>query len=135
MRIRKSCFILGIAALISGQAYPQKNTSAVMNVSANVISGSSISNIDFLEINLKKENSNFLEYDFTPPRNIETQVNSDSSFVLTNQFGETITLESDSSISSDLSSQSVNLKVILAESDLHLRGQYQGNLLSSISYF
>jgi hypothetical protein len=135
MRIRKSCFILGIAALISGQAYPQKNTSAVMNVSANVISGSSISNIDFLEINLKKENSNFLEYDFTPPRNIETQVNSDSSFVLTNQFGETITLESDSSISSDIGSQSVNLKVILAESDLHLRGQYQGNLLSSISYF
>lgn len=135
MRLRKSCFILGITVLMSSQVYSQKHASAVMNVSANVVSGSSISDIEFLEINLKTENSNFLEFNVMPPNNIETQVNSDSSFVLTNQFGETITLESDSSISSDIGSQSVNLKVILAESDLHLRGQYQGNLLSSISYF
>ncbi|MGB0347380.1 MAG: DUF4402 domain-containing protein, partial [Balneolaceae bacterium] len=113
----------------------QKSVTAVMNVSVNVISGSTITDIHQMEIDFDSNEINQGGFDITSPKNIETLINSESTFTLTNQFGESITLESNNSVLEGDDQQSVNIGAILADSDSQLRGQYQGNLTTTIAYF
>lgn len=68
-------------------------------------------------------------------KNIETKISCDSTFFLTNQFDESIIFQSINCISNGVDSQSVHLKVMLAESEANLRVQYHDKFNSSISYF
>ena len=135
MKTNKIYWLLGILLLMTSEVYSQKSATAIMNVSVKIISGSTITEVNQVDIDVNSKKVSYVEFDISPPKNIETKISSDSTFILTNQFGESITFESDKCISSGEDSQSVNLKVMLAESETNLRGQYKGNLISSISYF
>lgn len=135
MKTNKIYCLLGILLLMTSEVYSQKSATAIMNVSVKIISGSTITEVNQVDIDVNSKKVSYVEFDISPPKNIETKISSDSIFILTNQFGESITFESKNCISSGEDSQSVNLKVMLAESEVNLRGQYKGNLISSISYF
>ena len=124
-----------ILLTVSSGVFAQKSVTAVMNVSVNVISGSTITDIHQMEIDFDSNEINQGGFDITSPKNIETLINSESTFTLTNQFGESITLESNNSVLEGDDQQSVNIGAILADSDSQLRGQYQGNLTTTIAYF
>ena len=135
MKTNKIYWLLGILLLMTSEVYSQKSATAIMNVSVKIISGSTITEVNQVDIDVNSKKVSYVEFDISPPKNIETKISSDSTFILTNQFGESITFESKNCISNGENSQSVNLKVMLAESETNLRGQYKGNLISSISYF
>ena len=135
MKTNKIYWLLGILLLMTSEVYSQKSATAIMNVSVKIISGSTITEVNQVDIDVNSKKVSYVEFDISPPKNIETKISSDSTFILTNQFGESITFESNNFISNGEDSQSVNLKVMLTESEANLRGQYQGNLISSISYF
>ena len=135
MKTNKIYWLLGILLLMTSEVYSQKSATAIMNVSVKIISGSTITEVNQVDIDVNSKKVSYVEFDISPPKNIETKISSDSTFSLTNQFGESITFESKNCISNGENSQSVNLKVMLAESETNLRGQYKGNLISSISYF
>jgi hypothetical protein len=120
---------------VSSGVFAQKSATAVMNVSVNVISGSTITDVHEMEIDFDSKEINTGGFALTTPKEVETLINSEPHITLTNQFGETITLESDNSVSENEELQSVNLGAILADSDSNLRGQYQGNLTTTIAYF
>ena len=135
MRARNIYRTFIILLTVSSGVFAQKSATAVMNVSVNVISGSTITDIQQIEIDFDLKEINQGGFELTAPKNIETLVSSESTFTLINQFGESITLESENSVSEDDEHQLVNLGAILADSNSDLRGQYQGNLTTSISYF
>lgn len=135
MRARYIYWTFIILLTVSSGVFAQKSVTAVMNVSVNVISGSTITDIHQMEIDFDSNEINQGGFDITSPKNIETLINSESTFTLTNQFGESITLESNNSVLEGDDQQSVNIGAILADSDSQLRGQYQGNLTTTIAYF
>lgn len=135
MRARYIYWTFIILLTVSSGVFAQKSVTAVMNVSVNVISGSTITDIHQMEIDFDSNEINQGGFDITSPKNIETLINSESTFTLTNQFGESITLESNNSVLESDDQQSVNIGAILADSDSQLRGQYQGNLTTTIAYF
>lgn len=135
MRARYIYWTFIILLTVSSGVLAQKSVTAVMNVSVNVISGSTITDIHQMEIDFDSNEINQGGFDITSPKNIETLINSESTFTLTNQFGESITLESNNSVLEGDDQQSVNIGAILADSDSQLRGQYQGNLTTTIAYF
>jgi len=120
---------------VSSGIFAQKSATAVMNVTVNVISGSTISSVHEMEIDFETNQINTGGFALTSPKNIETLINSESSFTLTNQFGESITLESDKNVFEDEIHQSVIIGAKLADSGEKLRGQYDGNLTTTIAYF
>ena len=135
MKARYIYWTFIIQLTVSSGVFAQKSVTAVMNVSVNVISGSTITDIHQMEIDFDSNEINQGGFDITSPKNIETLINSESTFTLTNQFGESITLESNNSVLEGDDQQSVNIGAILADSDSQLRGQYQGNLTTTIAYF
>lgn len=124
-----------ILLIVSSGVLAQKSATAVMNVSVNVISGSTITDLHQMEINFDSNEINNGGFAITSSKGIETLINSDPTFTLTNQFGETITLASNNTILEGNEQQSINLGAVLADSKIDLRGQYQGNLTTSIAYF
>jgi hypothetical protein len=135
MRARYIYWTFIILLTVSSGVFAQKSATAVMNVSVNVISGSTITDVHEMEIDFDSKEINTGGFALTTPKEVETLINSEPHITLTNQFGETITLESDNSVSENEELQSVNLGAILADSDSNLRGQYQGNLTTTIAYF
>ncbi len=126
-------FIILLA--VSSGVFAQKSATAVMNVSVTVISGSTISEVNQMEINFDENEVNTGGFEITTPKNMDTLIDSDNSIVLTNQFGESITIDAQNSIFENDSQQSVNIGAKLDESVAGLRGQYQGNLTTTIAYF
>lgn len=98
MRARYIYWTFIILLTVSSGVFAQKSVTAVMNVSVNVISGSTITDIHQMEIDFDSNEINQGGFDITSPKNIETLINSESTFTLTNQFGESITLESNNSV-------------------------------------
>lgn len=136
MRALKNIYWTFIILLtVSSGVFAQKSATAVMNVSVNVISGSTITDVHQMEIDFETNEINSGGFALTTSKDIETLIKSESTFTLTNQFGESITLESNNSVFDNEESQSVNIGAELANSNTELRGQYQGNLTTSIAYF
>ncbi len=135
MRARNIYWIFIILLTVSSEVLAQKSATAVMNVSVNVISGSTITDIHAMEIDFDSKEINQGGFEISTPKNVATLINSESTFTLTNQFGESITLESDNSVLEKDDHQSINLGAILAHSETNLRGTYQGNLTTTIAYF
>ena len=121
--------------LISGSAFAQKSATAVMNVSVTVISGSTISSVQNVDINFDDNSVTTGGFEINTSKNIDTSIENDSFVTLTNEFGESITVESDSSLISDNKIQKVNVGAKIDEDLDDLRGTYQGTITTTIAYF
>ena len=121
--------------LISGSAFAQKSATAVMNVSVTVISGSTISSVQNVDINFDDNTVTTGGFEINTSKNIDTSIENDSFVTLTNEFGESITVESDSSLISDNKTQKVNVGAKIDEDLDDLRGTYQGTITTTIAYF
>lgn len=135
MRIKNSIYVLTFLLGLNFTASAQKSEISVMNISVNVISGSTITDKKNLEIDLNSKNINVGELEIKSSKYIDTQIKSESSFTLTNQYGESIKFNSYNSISENEESRSIKMNALLADSETNLRGQYQGNLKTTIAYF
>ena len=135
MRIKNSIYVLTFLLGLNFTASAQKSEISVMNISVNVISGSTITDKKNLEIDLYSKNINVGELEIKSSKYIDTQIKSESSFTLTNQYGESIKFNSYNSISENEESRSIKMNALLADSETNLRGQYQGNLKTTIAYF
>lgn len=121
--------------LISGSAFAQKSATAVMNVSVTVISGSTISDVQNVNIDFDNQVVTSGGFEIQTSQNIDTAIENDGLVTLTNQFGESITIESDSSLISQNNTQRVNVSAKLDDSIANLRGAYQGTMTTTIAYF
>ena len=121
--------------LLSGSAFAQKSATAVMNVSATVISGSTISDVQNVNIDFNNNTVSSGGFEINTSKNIDTAIENDDLVTLTNEFGESITIEPDSSLISENTTQRVNLSAKLDESLANLRGAYQGTMTTTIAYF
>ena len=135
MGLKTIYWVLGISLVLSTNVFSQKSITAVMNVTVNVISGSTIKDNNKIKVNFKSGEVSHIGFNITPPKGVEIQISRDSTFTLVNQFGERLTLKSNVFMSEDVDTQSVNLKVFLVKPNVNPRGQYQGNLMTSIFYF
>ena len=121
--------------LLSGSAFAQKSATAVMNVSATVISGSTISDVQNVNIDFNNNTVSSGGFEINTSKNIDTAIENDDLVTLTNEFGESITIEPDSSLISENTTQRVNLSAKLDGSLANLRGAYQGTMTTTIAYF
>lgn len=121
--------------LLSGSAFAQKSATAVMNVSATVISGSTISDVQNVNIDFNNNIVSSGGFEINTSKNIDTAIENDDLVTLTNEFGESITIEPDSSLISENTTQRVNLSAKLDGSLANLRGAYQGTMTTTIAYF
>lgn len=121
--------------LISGSAFAQKSATAVMNVSVTVISGSTISDVQNVNIDFENQIVTAGGFEINTSKNIDTAIENDELVTLTNEFGESITIEPDSSLISENMTQRVNLSAKLDDSIANLRGAYQGTMTTTIAYF
>lgn len=124
-----------ILLLASSEVSAQKSATAVMNVSVTVVSGVTVSDVHNLEIDFDAKEVQNANFSIDTSNNIDTFVASPSSFTITNQYGESVTMNSVNYIDQDDEQKSVNIGAKLADSSSELRGQYQGNLTTTIAYF
>ena len=121
--------------LISGSALAQKSATAVMNVSVSVISGSTITSIQNVDIDFDNQTVTTGGFEIKTSNNTDTSIINEEFVTLTNQFGESITVESDSSLISYNKTRKVNVGAKLDGQIADLRGTYQGTITTTIAYF
>ncbi len=124
-----------ILLTVSSGVFAQKSATAVMNVSVTVVSGATISEVQGLEINFDAQEVQSANFSFNTSNHVDTYVASASTFTVTNQYGESITMEADDHIQDQNDIRSVNIGTKLSDTQQDLRGQYQGNLTTTIAYF
>lgn len=124
-----------ILLTVSSGVFAQKSATAVMNVSVTVVSGATISEVQGLEINFDAQEVQSANFSFNTSNQVDTYVASASTFTVTNQYGESITMEADDHIQDQNDVRSVNIGTKLSDTQQDLRGQYQGNLTTTIAYF
>lgn len=124
-----------ILLTVSSGVFAQKSATAVMNVSVTVVSGATISEVQGLEINFDAQEVQSANFSFNTSNQVDTYVASASTFTVTNQYGESITMEADDHIQDQNDVRSVNIGTKFSDTQQDLRGQYQGNLTTTIAYF
>ena len=113
----------------------QKTATAVMNVSVTVISGTQVSDIHNLDINFDEHTVEAGSFEITTAKNVETSIQNEPTITLTNQFGDEITVESDSTLLTDSNTHKVNVGAKLDPGFTNLRGMYSGTITTTIAYF
>ena len=121
--------------VVSGNLFAQKSATAVMNVSVTVISGSTISQVQNVDIDFENQTVTTGGFEVKTSENVDTTIENEPLVTLTNEFGESITVESDSSLIDDDSSRKVNVGAKLDKQLADLRGTYQGTITTTIAYF
>ncbi len=135
MRAINTYWTFIILLLVSTNILAQKSATAVMNVSVSVISGVTLSEVNAVDINFDDHTVTQGGFEFTTPKNMDAQIVNQESVVITNEFGESITISSDSSSTTSNDVHSVKLGADIGNHVASLRGTYQGTLTTTISYF
>lgn len=135
MRAINTYWTFIILLLVSTNILAQKSATAVMNVSVSVISGVTLSEVNAVDINFDDKTVTQGGFECTTPKNMDAQIVNQESVVITNEFGESITINSDSSSTTSNDVHSVKLGADIGTQVASLRGTYQGTLTTTISYF
>jgi hypothetical protein len=135
MRAINTYWTFIILLLVSTNILAQKSATAVMNVSVSVISGVTLSEVSTVDINFDDNTISEGGFEITTPKSMDAQIVNQESVVITNEFGESITIGSDSSSTIDNDVRFVTLGADIGQPTANLRGTYQGTLTTTISYF
>lgn len=135
MRAINTYWTFIILLLVSTNILAQKSATAVMNVSVSVISGVTLSEVSTVGINFDDNTISEGGFEITTPKSMDAQIVNQESVVITNEFGESITIGSDSSSTIDNDVRFVTLGADIGQQTANLRGTYQGTLTTTISYF
>lgn len=101
MRAINTYWTFIILLLVSTNILAQKSATAVMNVSVSVISGVTLSEVSTVDINFDDNTISEGGFEITTPKSMDAQIVNQESVVITNEFGESITIGSDSSSTID----------------------------------
>ncbi|MBO6535500.1 MAG: hypothetical protein JJ966_04715 [Balneolaceae bacterium] len=135
MRAINTYWTFIILLLVSTNILAQKSATAVMNVSVSVISGVTLSEVSTVDINFDDNTISEGGFEITTPKSMDAQIVNQESVVITNEFGESITIGSDSSSTIDNDVRFVTLGADIGQPTANLRGTYHGTLTTTISYF
>lgn len=121
--------------LIQFDAFSQKTATATMRVTATIISGTTLNNVEAISLNLERDSELNTMFKFTAPKNVETDVSIKNSIIAVNEFGDELKLSSSSVHQSEGRIHSVGLNTKVENpSQTVLRGSYEGNIITSINY-
>lgn len=129
-----SIFITLLLAL-SGSVVAQKTATAVMNVSVNVVSGTHISDVQNLDIDFDESKVNAGSFQISTPKHVDTSINYDPTITLVNQFGDEITLTSNSELFAKANTYQVQVGANIDSQIKGLRGTYTGTITTTVAYF
>lgn len=106
-----------------------------MKVSATIVSGATLSTVGNIELDLRKELFTGDIFEFTTPQDLDSQVESSNSVILTNEFGEQILAFSKSHVKTKGNTHRVTLRTEIKDHQAtKLRGRYSGNIVTKINY-
>lgn len=121
--------------LASSNLTAQKSAIAVMNVSVTVVSGSAISDVERMNINFEEQTVQAGSFAFSTAKFTDTNIQHSPIIHLENEFGETLELESDSTLLSENFVHTVNVSANIDDLSRNLRGIYSGEYTTTIDYF
>ncbi len=120
--------------LLALPAMAQEAT-AVMNISVNVVSGTTLNEVSPLSIGSKGEVLNQGVVDFITPPNIDTDVTIDANILLSNDSGDEILAETDSTTQRSDSRLRIELETDISKQLANASGHYSGKVNTVVSYF
>lgn len=127
--------ILLLLTVLTTSAFAQKTAVATMRVSATIISGATLNNIEAINLDLTSNVKTGGSFEFLAPNNMETQVDVENSIKITNEFGEVLDLASDSLHQIENGKHLINLNAALTDNSTNnLRGNYYGNVTTTVNY-
>lgn len=127
--------LLILPFLLIFQTNISSQVTAVMKVSVNVVSGAKAETPANLFLSNNQNNSHQGEVIITSSPNADIDVFTSEEFTLTNNLGETISIETDSllDVDSSLGTYTLSINGDLP-SNKKLSGKYTGNLVTTIVY-
>ncbi len=112
-----------------------KSTSAVMRVSATIVSGATLETVQPITIKLDTNTETSGRFEFVTTKHAVTHVETSSYAQLTNQYGEKINITTDSLHKSKNGRHSVDIEARIDQnSAANLKGTYTGSITTSINY-
>ncbi len=133
--MRKLIYISLLLSLLSFKAKSQGVATATMRVSATIISGATLNNIQAINLDFEDETRSVGGFEFIAPSNADTQVEIENSIIATNEFGDIVTINSNSTLDKEKGKHSISLNATVNQSESNvLRGSYQGNINTIINY-
>lgn len=136
MKYRVSILIFALAAFFSQTLVAQNSSTAVMEVSVEVVAGSSVNTIsqstpfDF-DSSLGMDGQTYGEFQILLPEGVEVLASSDDYVTLSNGTEE---WNMDSELNQEMSNEILNLRFTTPEKANGKKGHYQGIQVATIEY-
>lgn len=124
--------VLG-TVLLSDLVQAQKTATATMRVTVTVVSGATLTNVTPLEVDFEKNEIKGGNFRFIAPVNTDTEVTVSENVTLKNQYGEELTLKSDSLHKIEKDIHEVDIDVDLPQKR-KLNGQFTGTVITTVYY-
>lgn len=123
------------ACLASSSALAQGTVTATMRVSATIVSGVTLNNVESISVDLENGDRSSGSFNFTTPSYLDSQIDIENDVVLRNKFGDEIRISSQTNHQVDEGRHQVSLNTKIEPLNReHLKGHYQGNLTTTINY-
>ncbi len=120
---------------LSTHVFGQKTATAVMNVTATIVSGSTLSEITDMDINFEEKSVTAGGFELLTAKTQETQIENAALVTLQNEYGDEITIIPNSQSKETDGLQNVRILADIDEINPAMRGTYTGILTTTISYF
>ena len=118
---------------LPGLVQAQKTATATMRVTVTVLSGATLTDVTPLEMDFNNNEVKGGTFRFTAPVNADTEVTISEDVTLKNQYGEELTLKSDSLHKIENNIHEVDIDVDLPR-ERNLNGQYTGTVVTTVYY-
>ncbi len=118
---------------LPGLVQAQKTATATMRVTVTVVSGATLTDVTPLEMDLVNNEVKGGTFRFTAAANTDAEVTISENVTLTNQYGEELTLKSDSLHKIEKNIHEVDIDVDLPQKR-KLNGQFTGTLVTTVYY-
>jgi len=133
--VKHITLLLFIISLIYGENLAQGVATATMRVTATIISGATLTNVNTINIDFSDRNESTGHLEFIALMNIDTHVSVEDSIIAKNEFGDELTLSSYCTQEGNGGVHSVDFNAkILTTNNKRLRGNYFGSLITTINY-
>ncbi len=133
--MKRITLLFVIIPLIYGENLAQGVATATMRVTATIISGATLTNIETINIDFSDTKESTGHFEFIAQKNIDTHISVENSIIAKNEFGDELTLSSNSTHEGNEGVHSVDFSAKILEKDnKDLRGNYFGSLKTTINY-
>ncbi|MFV1885323.1 MAG: hypothetical protein ACMZ7B_12600 [Balneola sp.] len=124
-----------LIAFLSEGLVAQGTVTSTMRISATVVSGVTLSNVESINVDLENGERSGGSFNFTTPSYLDSQVDIENDVVLRNEFGDEIRISSQGNHQFNDGKHQVNFNTEIEPLNSKLlKGNYQGNLTTTINY-